>query len=129
MGINGMLLLYYIDCFESPKTVTKTMEVKWVLVLNKNLAFLLSLMHVNIALYITHIINFNKDACEYDKSVLSVHMFVDRSIIPIDIPEEIVLSHEVRIHLCCWSLTTDSHCLGWLGCHGQFTQFTVQSEI
>lgn len=52
--------------------------------------------------------------CRDDKSVLSVHMFVDRSIIPIDSPEDIVLSHAVRIHLCCWSLTADSHCLGWL---------------
>ena len=53
--------------------------------------------------------------CEDDKPVLSVHMFVDNSIIPIDFPEDIVLSHVVRIHLCCWSLTADSHCLGWPG--------------
>ena len=53
--------------------------------------------------------------CKDDKSVLSVHMFVDSSIIPIDFPDDIVLSHVVRIHLCCWSLTADSHCLGWPG--------------
>ena len=53
--------------------------------------------------------------CEDDKPVLSVHVFVDSSIIPIDFPEDIVLSHVVRIHLCCWSLTADSHCLGWPG--------------
>ena len=64
--------------------------------------------------------------CEDDKSVLSVHMFVDRSIIPIDSPEEIVLSHEVRIHLCCWSLTADNDCLGWLG---QGIQVKVWTEL
>ena len=53
--------------------------------------------------------------CKYDKSVLSVHMFVDSSIITIDFPQDIVLSHAVRIHLCCWSLTADSHCLDWPG--------------
>ena len=64
--------------------------------------------------------------CEDDKSVLSVHMFIDRSIIPIDILDDIVLSHVVRIHLCCWSLTADSHCLG---CAGQVTEVDVCSEI
>ena len=64
--------------------------------------------------------------CEDDKSVLSVHMFVDRSIIPIDFPEDIVLSHVVRIHLCCWSLTADSHCLGW---PGQAIQENVDTTV
>ena len=64
--------------------------------------------------------------CEDDKSVLSVHMFVDRSIVPIDSPEYIVLSHAVRIHLCCWSLTADNDCLGWLG---QAIQEKVCTEI
>ena len=53
--------------------------------------------------------------CEDDKPVLAVHMFVNRSIIPIDFPEDLVLSHVVRIHLCCWSLTADSHSLDWIG--------------
>ena len=53
-------------------------------------------------------------------------MFVDCSIIPIDFPEDIVLSHVVRIHLCCWSLTADSHCLDW---PGHVIQESVQSEI
>ena len=61
-----------------------------------------------------------------DKSVLSVHMFIDRSIITIDIPQDIVLSHAVRIHLCCWSLTADSH---FLDCSGHVIQDSVQSEI
>ena len=60
--------------------------------------------------------------CKDDKPVLSVHMFVDSSIIPIDFLEDIVLSHAVRIHLCCWSLTADSHCLGW---PGQAVQVTI----
>ena len=49
------------------------------------------------------------------ESVLSFHMFIDSTIMQIDIPQDIVLSHVVRIHLCCWSLTADSHCLGWPG--------------
>ena len=53
-------------------------------------------------------------------------MFVDRSIITIDFPQDIVLSHGVRKHLCCWSLTADSHCLDW---HGHVIQESVQSEI
>ena len=64
--------------------------------------------------------------CKDDKSVLSVHMFVDGSIITIDFPQDIVLSHGVRKHLCCWSLTADSHCLDW---HGHVIQESVQSEI
>ena len=64
--------------------------------------------------------------CEDDKSVLSVHMFIDSSIIPIDFPEDIVLSHVVRIHLCSWSLTADCHCLGW---PGPATQVNVHSKI
>ena len=64
--------------------------------------------------------------CKDDKSVLSVHMFVDRTIITIDFPQDIVLSHAVRIHLCCWSLTADSHCLDW---PGHVIQDSVQSEV
>ena len=64
--------------------------------------------------------------CEDDKSVLSVHMFVDSTIITIDFPQDIVLSHGVRKHLCCWSLTADSHCLDW---PGHVIQDSVQSEI
>ena len=64
--------------------------------------------------------------CEDDKSVLSVHMFIDSTIITIDISQEIVLSHVVRIHLCCWSLTAHSHRLNWTG---HVIQDKVQSEI
>ena len=39
----------------------------------------------------------------------------NRSIIPIDIPQDIVLSHAVRIHLISWSLTAQSYCLGCPG--------------
>ena len=53
-------------------------------------------------------------------------MFVDRTIITIDFPQDIVLSHAVRIHLCCWSLTADSHCLDWAG---HVTEDSVQSEV
>ena len=53
-------------------------------------------------------------------------MFVDSSIIAIEIPQDIVLSHAVRIDLCCWSLTADSHCLDW---PGHVIQDSVQSEI
>ena len=53
-------------------------------------------------------------------------MFIDSTIIPIDISQKIVLSHSVWIHLCCWSLTTDSHCLDWTG---HVFQDKVQSEI
>ena len=63
-----------------------------------------------------------------NKSVLSVHMFIDNtiSIMRIDIPQNLVLSHAVRIHLCCWSLTADSHSLDWTG---HVIQDKVQSEI
>ena len=64
--------------------------------------------------------------CVDDKSVLSVHMFIDSTIITIDISQDIVLSHVVRIHLCCWSLTADSHSLDWTG---HVIQDKVQSEI
>ena len=64
--------------------------------------------------------------CEDNKSVLSVHMFIDSTIIPIDFPEDIVLSHVVRINLCCWSLTADSHCLD---CPGHVIQGDECSEI
>ena len=64
--------------------------------------------------------------CTDNKPVLSVHMFIDSSIIPIDFPHDIVLSHAVRIDLCCWSLTADSHCLDW---PGHVIQDSVQSEI
>ena len=50
----------------------------------------------------------------------------NRSIIPIDIPQDIVLSHAVRIHLCCWSLTADSHSLYWAG---HIIQDKVQFQI
>ena len=63
-----------------------------------------------------------------NKPVLSVHMLIDNTItiMRIDIPQNLVLSHAVRIHLCCWSLTADSHCLS---SHYKFTQVGVQSEI
>ena len=61
-----------------------------------------------------------------NKSVLSVHMFIHSSIITIDVLYDIVLSHAVRIHLCCWSLTADNDCLGWLG---QGIQVKVWTEI
>ena len=64
--------------------------------------------------------------CVDDKSVLSVHMLIDSTIVPIDIPQDIVLSHVVRIHHCCWSLTADSHCLDWTG---HVIQNKIQSQI
>ena len=64
--------------------------------------------------------------CEDDKSVLSVDMFVDSTIITMDFPQDIVLSHGVRIHLCRWSLTADSHSLDW---SGHVIQCKVQSQI
>ena len=61
-----------------------------------------------------------------NKSILSFYMLIYSSIIKIDIPEDIVLSHAVRIHLCCWSLTADSHCLYWTS---HVIQDKVQSQI
>ena len=51
--------------------------------------------------------------CVDDKCVLSLHMFIDSTIITMDIPQDIVLSHALRILRSCWSLTADSHCLDW----------------
>ena len=64
--------------------------------------------------------------CVDDKSVLSLHMFIDSTIITMDIPQDIVLSHALRILRSCWSLTADSHCLDW---SGHVVQDKVQSQI
>ena len=38
-----------------------------------------------------------------DESVISVHMFVHRMVITEDIPDDVVLSQTLRIHLSYWS--------------------------
>ena len=64
--------------------------------------------------------------CVDDKSVLSVHMFIDSTIITIDFHQNIVLTHTLRIFLCCWSLTAHSQSLDWTG---HVIQDKEQSEI
>ena len=63
--------------------------------------------------------------CVDDKLVLSVQMFINRTIITVDILQDIVLSHTVWIHFSYWSLTADSH---RLGCHGKIFQDKEQLE-
>ena len=38
-----------------------------------------------------------------NESVISVHMFVHRMVITEDIPDDVVLSQTLRIHLSYWS--------------------------
>ena len=64
--------------------------------------------------------------CVDDKFVISVHMFIGSTIVTINILQDLVLSHVVRIILCCWSLTADSHCLN---CPGHAIQEKEHSEI
>ena len=64
--------------------------------------------------------------CVDDKSVLCVHMFIDSTIITIDFHQNIVLTHTLRIFLCCWSLTAHSQSLDWTG---HVIQDKEQSEI